>query len=91
MKNAPLPVRTQWAFIRALLRDYNRVARLPRGARLIFMAGVYFTDARVSIVKEMMFQAGAWELARKFLVGKMSAESLAKLTSWAARVKGGAS
>lgn len=91
MRNAPLPVRTQVAFIRAMLRNYYRVSSLPRGARLIFMAGTYFTESRAVVVREMMFAAGCWETARGFMRSKLPDDVFKRLSAWAAKVKGGAS
>ena len=83
----PLPVKTQWAVIRACVRNYHRVCSVKRSLRYIVSVSLAFTDERKEIMQWLRVCGGDWQHMAACVGDKFY---WPKLDAWAKRQKGGA-
>lgn len=82
--------KTQWAILKALIRNWKKAIKNGRVCKWILMSTIYFTDVEIrEIVRELILQDGDWWLARKAIVERNKSERMGKIIKWFDNVKGG--
>jgi hypothetical protein len=86
-----ITVKTQRAILVAMLRNYRRAVSNHRVARMVMMARVYFSDAKIrAIVQELILQDGCWHPCAEMMRQNQlfDSDSYEKLRKWAAEKRG---
>lgn len=83
----PLPVKTQTAILRALLRNWQRACGSPRVCKMLILQHRFFTNEKIRVaVHALLISAGDWMKAKAEL--KNSPLDCDKLFAWAEKIQG---
>lgn len=85
----PFPIKTQFAFLRACLRNWRRVLTTPAGCRVLWRLPVLFThEGCREVLLWLVSTDGDWKMVRECIRTQPYAP---RLFAWVQSWKGGAS